>query len=89
MLIFRSLAGMSLNKLSLVGDNLINPDYRESLVSVIPAGDGKLVTLFYSVHVVLFDNLFWSRHFFNKLMFFTPYFCPFSQQAIAVVFIWY
>ncbi len=37
---------MSLTKLSLAGNNL---PARESLVSDIPAGDGKWLTFFYSV----------------------------------------
>ncbi len=48
--IFPSLAGMSLTKLSQAGKNLstVFPS-RESLVSDIPAGDGKTAYLFYSV----------------------------------------
>jgi hypothetical protein len=50
LLIFPYLAGISLTKLSLVGNNLINPDQGEFTVgSDIPAGDGKIVTFFYSV----------------------------------------
>jgi hypothetical protein len=45
---FSAPAGMSLTKLSLAGNNLIIPG-RESLVSVIPAGNGKPLTFFYSV----------------------------------------
>jgi hypothetical protein len=44
--IFLSLAGMSLIKLSLDGNNLIIPAQRESLVIDIPAEDGKIVNLF-------------------------------------------
>jgi hypothetical protein len=40
---------MSLTKLSLVGNNLIIPGQRESLVSDIPVGDEKIANLFYSV----------------------------------------
>jgi hypothetical protein len=40
---------MSLTELSLAGNNLITPDYRENLVRGILAGDGKIATLFYSV----------------------------------------
>jgi hypothetical protein len=47
---------MPLTKLSLAGNNLIIPA-RESLVSDLPARDGKIATLFYSVgnhkHVLL------------------------------------
>jgi hypothetical protein len=39
---------MSLTKLSLDGSNLIIPG-RGSFVSDIPAGDGKIINLFYSV----------------------------------------
>jgi hypothetical protein len=39
---------MSLTKLSLAGNNLVFPG-KVSLVSDIPAGDGKIVKLFYSV----------------------------------------
>jgi hypothetical protein len=45
---------MSFTKLSLAGNNLIIPGAaRESLVSDIPAGDGKIVNLFYSVWALL------------------------------------
>jgi hypothetical protein len=45
-------AGMSLTKLFLEGNNLIFPvPSRESLVSDIPAGDGKMANLFYSVTI--------------------------------------
>jgi hypothetical protein len=37
---------MSLTKLSLAGNNLIIPGRRASLVSDIPAGDGKIANLF-------------------------------------------
>jgi hypothetical protein len=50
--IFLSPAGMSLTKLSLVGNNdVINKLFppRESLVSDIPAGDGNIEKLFYGV----------------------------------------
>jgi hypothetical protein len=43
---FPSPGGMSLTKLSVVGNNLIIPNQRESLVSEIPAGDRKLANLF-------------------------------------------
>jgi hypothetical protein len=43
--VFRSPAGMSLTKLFLGGNNLIFPA-RESLVSDIQAGDGKIANLF-------------------------------------------
>jgi hypothetical protein len=46
---FPSLAGMSLTKFSLAGNNLIIPGRGESLVSDIPTGDGKNDNLFYSV----------------------------------------
>jgi hypothetical protein len=46
--IFPSLPGMSPTKLSLAGDNLIIPGQR-NLVSDIPAGDRKIINLFYSV----------------------------------------
>jgi hypothetical protein len=50
--IFPSPAGMSLTKLSLAGNKLIfKPIARESLVSDIPAGDGKIEDLFYSVEL--------------------------------------
>jgi hypothetical protein len=45
--IFPPPAGMSLNKLSLAGNNLINST-RESLLIDIPAGDGKIANLFNS-----------------------------------------
>ncbi len=45
LMIYPSLAGMSLTKLSLGGNNSIFLS-RESLVSDIPAGDGKMVNLF-------------------------------------------
>jgi hypothetical protein len=45
---FPSPTGMSLIKLSLGGNNLIIPS-RESLVSDIPDGDGKIDNLFYIV----------------------------------------
>ncbi len=44
----KRLAGISLTKLSLAGNNLIFPA-RESLVSNIPPGDGKIANLFYTV----------------------------------------
>ncbi len=52
--IFPSPAGMSLTKLSMVGNN--RPGSKlfpaiESLVSDIPAGDGKIANLFYSVEM--------------------------------------
>jgi hypothetical protein len=40
---------VTITKLSLAGNNLIIPGQGE-LVSDIPAGDGKIVNLFYSVH---------------------------------------
>jgi hypothetical protein len=43
--IFPSLAGMSLTKLSLATNNLIIPD-GESFISDIPAGYGKMANLF-------------------------------------------
>jgi hypothetical protein len=43
-MIFPSPAGMSLTKLSLDGNTVFLP--RESLVSDIPAGDGKMANLF-------------------------------------------
>ncbi len=46
--ILPSPAGMSHTKLSLAGNYLVFPP-RESLVSDIPAGDGKTADLFYSV----------------------------------------
>ncbi len=46
--IFLSSAGMSMTKLSLAGNNLIIP-VRQSLVSDIPAGEGKIVNAFYNV----------------------------------------
>ncbi len=52
---------MSLTKLSLAGNNLITIfPARESLVSYIPAGDGKIANLFYNVEqtLPLFDNLY-------------------------------
>ncbi len=52
--IFPSPAGMSLTKLSL-GRNTVFPS-RESLVSDIPAGDGKIMKLFYSVLSVVHHN---------------------------------
>jgi hypothetical protein len=51
-MIFPSPAGMSLTKLSLGGNyDVIYKLFpsRESLVSDIPAGDGKMANLFYSV----------------------------------------
>jgi hypothetical protein len=57
-------AKMSLNKLSLAGNNLMIPG-RENLVSDIPAGDGKIANFFYSVGAgpgncctFLFEKLF-------------------------------
>ncbi len=47
--IFPSLAGMSLTKLSLAGIIKLFLT-RESLVSHIPAGEGKIANLFYSVN---------------------------------------
>jgi hypothetical protein len=44
--IFLPSAGMSLTKLSLDGNYLIIPAIRESLVSDIPAGGGKIVKLY-------------------------------------------
>jgi hypothetical protein len=44
--IFPPLAGMSITKLSLAGNNLIFPALRESLVSDISAGDGKIAIHF-------------------------------------------
>jgi hypothetical protein len=52
LLIFLSLAGMSLAELSLAGNNLIIPGQGE-FGSDIPAGDGKIDNLFYSVFVLL------------------------------------
>ncbi len=46
--VYPSPAGMSLTKFSLIGNNLLLPA-RESLVSDMPAGDGKIAYLFYSV----------------------------------------
>jgi hypothetical protein len=43
--IFPSPGGMSLTKISLASNNLIIPAVRESLVSDIPAGDGKIAIL--------------------------------------------
>jgi hypothetical protein len=40
---------MSLTKFSLVEKNLIIPGHGESLISDIPAGEGKSLTFFYSV----------------------------------------
>jgi hypothetical protein len=40
---------MSLTKLSLDGNNLIIPGQRESLVSDIPAGDGKIINLLFII----------------------------------------
>jgi hypothetical protein len=48
---FPSLSGMSLTNLSLVGNNLILPAW-ESVVSDIPAGDGKLANLFLQCIVI-------------------------------------
>jgi hypothetical protein len=42
-------AGISLTKLFLEGNNLIIPEAREILASDIPAVDGKIANLFYSV----------------------------------------
>jgi hypothetical protein len=50
MSIFPSPAGMSLTKLTL-GGNKLNIPAGESLVSDIPAGDGNITNLFYSVGV--------------------------------------
>ncbi len=50
--IFASPAAMSLINLSLAGNTVIKLfPLRESLVSVIPAGDKKIINLFYSVSV--------------------------------------
>ncbi len=52
--VFPSPAGMSLTKLSLGGNNLIIPGQWEfGTVSDIPAEDGKIANLFYSVGVRL------------------------------------
>ncbi len=49
-MIFLPLSGMSLTELSLAGNNLITVfPAMESLVCDIPAGDGKIDNLFYSV----------------------------------------
>jgi hypothetical protein len=48
-MIFPPSAGMSLTKLSLGGYNLIIPGQEEFAYSVIPAGDGKIDYLFYSI----------------------------------------
>jgi hypothetical protein len=50
--IFPSLAGMSLIKLSLAGNNKLFPAI-ESLVSDIPASDGKIANLFLQCMYVL------------------------------------
>ncbi len=47
--IFKSPAGMSLTNLSLAGNDLIIPSQEEYMVSDIPAGNGKIASLFYSV----------------------------------------
>ncbi len=52
---FSSPAGMSLTKLSLAGNNIIIPA-RESLVSDIPAGDGKIVNPFLQCTVILLNT---------------------------------
>ncbi len=50
--VFLSLAGMSLTKLSLAGNNLIIPGQGEFGKCDIPPGEGKIANLFYSVAVV-------------------------------------
>jgi hypothetical protein len=54
--VFLSTAGMSLVKLSLKGNNLLFPA-RESLVSGVPAGDGKTaeLLLFPASHSLISD----------------------------------
>jgi hypothetical protein len=47
--VFPSLAGMSQTKLFLAENDFLLFSARESLVSDIPAGDGKIVNFFYSV----------------------------------------
>ncbi len=54
--IFPSPAGMSLTKLFLAGVIKLFPA-RESLISDIPAGDGKMDILFYSVAIPRFIPL--------------------------------
>jgi hypothetical protein len=49
---------MSLIKLSLDGNNLIIPAQREILVIDIPAGDGKIVNLFFTVYSGLLIRYF-------------------------------
>jgi hypothetical protein len=69
--IFPSLAGISLTKLSMGGNNLYMTSLfppRESLVSDIPAGDGNIGKLFYGV---LFG---WA------LMVFTNFVCLFVKK---------
>jgi hypothetical protein len=41
---------MSHTKLSMVGNNLINPHQGELMISDIPAGYGKSQTFFFTVH---------------------------------------
>ncbi len=52
--VFPSPAGMSFTKFSLDGDNLIISGQRESLVSDIPAGDGKTANLFLQCTLLIF-----------------------------------
>jgi hypothetical protein len=52
---------MSLTKLSIGGNNLYMKSLfppRESLVSDIPAGDGNIEKLFYTVHWLAFEDDF-------------------------------
>ncbi len=48
--IFPSLAGMSLTKLYLAGNNMIFPR-QGGLISDIMAGDGKIAYLFFTVNI--------------------------------------
>jgi hypothetical protein len=53
LVIFPSLAGMSLTKLFLAGNNLIIPG--QGKFGDIPAGDGKIFNIFYSDMLLLLE----------------------------------
>ncbi len=64
--VFPSPAGMSLTKLSLMGNNLLFPA-KESLISDIPAGDGKTANLFLQC-TLLDSNLFITTYVITSLL---------------------
>ncbi len=69
--IFPSSAGMPLTKVSLAGNNHgITKSFpaRESLVSDIPAGDGKISELFYSISIASFGRCLHGYTFHVRLV---------------------